>query len=100
MTKKKREKWVRVWPPLKVVDDPNLFTIEEKGCDECKAYFGWTTCRKGQYSNLDIILGLGRFKDKYGLGYWRDNSFTVLCWMDNRRDAENALRHLQEKTTV
>ncbi len=29
--------------------------IPEIGCPECLAYFGWSTCRKGQYKNLGIV---------------------------------------------
>jgi hypothetical protein len=93
--KKKRETWVRVWPPLKVVENPDQFLIEEEGCPTCKDLFGWVACRKGQYNNLELIMT----HYEYAVGYWNASrdTYHILHRYKERKNAEKAIQHLQIK---
>lgn len=55
MTQQNKERWLQIWPPPQVQNDPRYLLIEEQGCDICKEYFGWVTCRGGQYRHLMIV---------------------------------------------
>lgn len=89
-----KERWVAIWPPPKVQENPEHMLVEEKGCEDCKEFFGWVYHRSYSKGLDTIICGVSE-----AVGYWNEDQtmFTVLGWFSARSNkAGQAYEHIKQ----